>query len=227
MPFHNIFSKKKNRKKKQIGKLKIIVDNRERNSLVISELLKLNFQINYKQLPVADYIINNTAIERKTLSDFKSSIINKRLTKQLLEIKQYAQHFLILEGLKENDLYNNKGLHENAARGFLLTTILEHNVPIIFSQDEEDTAKFLYVLAKKDKNKKQYEGLRASKLLLSDKERLQFILEGFPGIGPVAAEKLLKKYKTLKNLANASLQDLQEIIGKKAETLHSLFNQKY
>ena len=170
------------------------------------------------------FIINNTAIERKTISDFKSSIINKRLINQLLELKQYPKHFLIIEGLEKNH-YDNTSLHENAFRGFLLSIITEFETPLIFTLNERDTAKYLYVLARK-KTKTELP-IRASKIKLTGKEQLQFILEGFPQIGPVAAKKLLKKFKTLKALANASLEELQEIVGKKADVLYLLFNQKY
>ena len=80
MPFQDIFSKKEGRKKSKNEKRKtIIIDHREKNSLVPSELSALGFQIEFKQLEIGDYIINNTIIERKTSSDLKSSIINKRI----------------------------------------------------------------------------------------------------------------------------------------------------
>jgi len=47
---------------------------------------------------------------------------------------------------------------------------------------------------------------------------LQFILEGFPGIGPTTAKKLLKKFKSIKKIINASEEELKEILGKKTET---------
>jgi ERCC4-type nuclease len=218
---HNIFSKSKSKPKE---KLQIIVDHREKNSLVITELNSLDFEITYKQLPVADYLINNIAVERKTFSDFKSSIINKRLPQQLLELKQYPQHFLILEGIEKEDPYSG-GIHENAFRGFLLSILLEFNVPVIFTLNEKDTAKYLYVLAKKKDRPEQ--AIRASKIFLTDKEQLQFVLEGFPNIGPIAAKKLLKNFKTIKQLANATEEELKELIGKKAEILFKLLNKKY
>jgi len=46
---------------------------------------------------------------------------------------------------------------------------------------------------------------------------MQFIIEGFPGIGPKTAKKLLEKFKTMKNIFNAPLEDLQKEIGKKAD----------
>jgi ERCC4-type nuclease len=225
MTFLDIFSKTKT--SQNHGKsppLSITIDHREKNSLVISELNSLGFKMEFKQLPVADYIMGKTAVERKTISDFKSSIINKRIISQLLELKQYPNPILILEGLEEENPYEG-GIHENAFRGFLLSIISEYQVPIIFTLNEKDTAKYLYVLAKKSKPSAQ--GIRASKTHLSKKEQLQFILEGFPHIGPVAAKKLLSKFKSLHSLFNASQEELQEVIGKKSEDLYSLLHFKY
>ena len=213
----NIFSKKKTIEQKP----KIIIDHREKNSLVVSELINLGCEIQFEQLPVADYIANNIAIERKTISDFKSSIINKRIISQLQELKQYPKHLLILEGLESTDPYSG-GIHENAFRGFLLSIALEFQTPIIYTLNEKDTAKYLSILA--NKKEKGQQAIRASKILLTDKEQIQFILEGFPNIGPSTAKKLIEKFKTLKNIANTSKEDLEKIIGKKAEIFHNLVN---
>ena len=58
-------------------KPKIIADYREKNSLVISELINLGVDVEIRELKVADYIVKDVAIERKTINDFVSSMINK------------------------------------------------------------------------------------------------------------------------------------------------------
>lgn len=224
MPLLDIFSKKK---VKEDEKITIIIDHREKNSSVASELMSLGFKIEFKSLPIADYIVKDIAIERKSISDFKSSIINKRIFSQLLELKQYPKNILIIEGITEEDIY--KGIiHENAFRGFILLIILEYQVPIVFTQDSKDTAKYISVLAKKGKNKSL--SLRASKILLTKEEQIQFILEGIPNIGPVKAKKLLEKFKTIKNIINASEEEIQPILGKRTKEFRDLliyeFNEK-
>lgn len=217
MPFLNIFSSKKSPEKKPLPK--ITIDHREKNSLVASELSKLSFPIEFKQLPVADYLVNSTAIERKTISDLKSSIINKRIFSQLLELKQYPKHFLIIEGERE-ELFDNSILHENAVRGFLLAVALEYQVPLLFSKNEKETALYISVLAKKPE--KTSLALRPSKIFKSKKEQLQFILEGFPNIGPAKAKALIKKFSSLKEMLNAPVEQLQEVLGKRAEEFKKL-----
>jgi len=218
MTFFNIFS---NRKIKEKEKTIIIVDNREKNSLVISELIKRNNIIEFAQLPVADYIINNTAIERKTINDFKSSIIDKRIFSQLNELKQYPNHLLILEGLENTELYKGQ-IHENAFRGFLLSVALNFKTPIIYSINEEDTAKYLSILA--NKKEKSEPSIRQSRTLMSKEKQIQFILEGFPNIGPVKAKALIEEFKILKNIANATKEELEKVLGKNAEEFIKLLN---
>lgn len=224
-PVFNIFSEKTLRTEE---KPRIIIDYREKNSLVISELVSLGAQTEIKELKVADYIVNGVAVERKTISDFISSMLNRRLIKQLEEIQQYPERLLIIEGIEEQEIYTDSeeriGVHPNSIRGFLLSILLKHKVPIIFTKDYRDTAKFLFILARR---KAKESPLNAGKKTLNKKERLQFILEGFPGIGPKTAKKLLKKFKTIRDVMNADEEQLRDILGKKAEIFISLIRQKY
>ncbi|MFH1802236.1 MAG: ERCC4 domain-containing protein [archaeon] len=214
----NIFSSKKVPPKEKVT---ITIDHREKNSLIPAFLEEKGFQIEWKQLPVADYIIKNIAIERKTVSDLKSSIVNKRIFSQLLELKQYPKHFLLVEGILDESMYKG-GIHENAFRGFLLSIALDYQVPIIFTHDEADTAKYISVLAKKID--KPESSIRATKLFKSKKDQLQFILEGFPNIGGTKAKALIKKYKTLSNIFQASEEDLEEILGKRAKEFREMID---
>ncbi len=220
----NIFSKKKN-KKIEKKKQKVIIDNHEKNCLVPSELKDMGFEIEFKDLKVGDYIVRDVVIERKTVSDFISSMINKRLPKQLDELKQYKRPLLIVEGIDEQDLYTEEyfkekiGMHPNSIRGFLISIVLNHKIPIIFTKNTEDTAKFISVILKR---KPKEVSLNVSKRNLNQKERMQFVLESFQGIGPKTAKKLLNEFKTIKNIINSPLEELNKIIGKKSEVFRLL-----
>jgi len=214
---HNIFTSKKSKPKKELPKPKIEIDYREKNSLVASELAKLGFEIEFKELKVADYIVKDVAIERKTVSDFISSMINRRLINQIEELKQYENKLLIIEGIDEQELYsdeNSDGVSPNSIRGFLLSILLRHKIPTLFTKNPKDTAKFMERIARKKENEMS---IRAVKKSLDKKEQMQFIVEGFPGIGPKNARKLLEKFKTIQEIINASQEELQNTIGKKAE----------
>lgn len=221
----NIFNILSN--KRELNKNEIIVDHREKNSLVISELHSLGIKSNFKQLKVADYIVKGVAIERKTVQDFISSMINKRLLKQLEELKQYKENLLLIEGIYEQELYGdseNFGVHPNSIRGFLISIILKYKIPIIFTKNYEDTARFISVLTKR---KSREVSLNVNKKSLDKKERMQFILEGFPGIGPKTAKKLLNEFGSLKNIFNSSEEDLQKVLGKKGSNIKNIIDSEY
>jgi len=238
MPFLDIFPKQKIEKEKiekqfQLTKPKIIADYREKNSLIIAELISLGCEVEFKNLEVADYLIKNVAIERKTVSDFLSSMLNKRLIVQLQSLQQFENKLLIIEGIEEQELYNDnyenkeksQGINPNAIRGFLLSISLKHKIPIIFTKNYEDSARYLYVLAKKPEQE-QETGLNAKRKARDKKEQLQYILESFPGIGPKTAKKLLKEFKTIKKILNQDMEKLNSIIGKKAD-IFKLLDEKY
>jgi len=155
------------------------------------------------------------AIERKTIQDFIVSMINKRLVRQLEEIKQYRKQILVIESTEKHDTYcNDKKINSNAIRGFILSILLDMNIPILFTKDSQDTAMFLWLLARK--KEKSNISLRVKRKVLNKRELLQFILEGFPGIGPATAKKLLQRFKTIKNIFNTPIEILKKEIGKKA-----------
>lgn len=200
----------------------IIADKREKNSLVVAELVNLGMKVELKQLNVADYLIGNIAIERKSASDFVSSMINKRLVRQLQELRQYEKCLLIIEG----DIYSTN-MNHNALKGMLLSIAIDFKVPIIFSDNDEETALFISLLEKRQEKEPKEISLVAKKKAFSLAEQQQIILENFPGIGPATAKMLLKEFKTLKAVMNASKKKLQELIGKKAENMKRIVDSVY
>ncbi|MFH1249453.1 MAG: ERCC4 domain-containing protein [archaeon] len=192
--------------------MKIVVDSREKNSMVIANLIEQKQEIEIKTLEIGDYIIGDIAIERKTIQDFISSTINKRLSAQLENLKKYKRKILILEGFDYNREIS--GMHPNAIRGMFLSIELDYDTPIIFVKDDEETAKYLILLAKRFEKTKVY-SLNPKRTSRNLKQQQQFVLEGFPGIGPVIAKSLLKEFKTLKNIINA---DLDKLTGSKKIT---------
>lgn len=213
--------------------VKIIIDRHEKNSLVVSELAGQGAEIEFAILPVADYIIGDVSIERKTVSDFISSMLNKRLLKQIESLKQHKNKILIIEGIDEKPIYNdsaNTGLHANAVRGMLLSIMLKSKIPVLFTQDYKDTAKFLMLISKRCGKEGKNTSMKFKRKATSVSEQQGMILEGFPGIGPAISKKLLKKFGTIKAVINADAEELEKIkkLGrKKSEMLYNLIKAKY
>lgn len=216
---YDIFSKKEE-KIPEKPKETIEVDFREKNSLVPSELIKNSFSVEFKELKVADYIVKGIAIERKSAKDFFSSLFDKRLFSQLEELNQYDKKLLIIEG----NIKKDSPLHENALRGLLLSIAIEYQTPIIFSKDEEDTAKYLTLIGKRERHEKQ---INATKKAFTKEEELIFIMESFKGIGSVKSKKLLEKFGSIKKIVNSSEKELKTTLGKEAKGFQEILNRKY
>ena len=116
-------------------------------------------------------------------------------------------------------------MNDNAYKGFLLSLALRFRVHLIYSTGEKDTAKYISLLANKKESKEI--SLRPNKKLMSKDEQIQFILEGLPCVGPSKAKKLIMEFGSLKNIVNASIADLEKVIGKSAKDIYEIFNQEF
>jgi len=212
MPFYKIFSKKRLKTKKKI-KPQIIADIHEKKSMTYAELSSSKqIKLETKSLKIGDYLIGNIIIERKTVQDFISSMLNKRLLTQLKQMSKYNQRLLIIEGIDEQELYSKETkLNPNSIRGFILSILINYQIPIIMTQNYLDTSEYLITLAKQQIKLKTESSLH-KRIPKTIQEQKQYILESFPNIGPVKAKKLLKKFKTLKNIFNAKEEELKEIL---------------
>jgi len=219
---NDIFTpKKKPQIKKILSKQKIIIDYREKNSLVPSELVNQNLQIEFKQLKVGDYLVKDNVIERKTVKDFIYSMIDKRLFNQLKEIKQYPNYFLIIEG---NFNTVKTKINSNSIRGLILSISLNYKVPIIFTKNENETAIYISLLARK---KTKELSLNPSKNTFSPNQQLQYVLESFPNIGPKTSKKLLYEFQNLLLIFNSSEEQLKPFLGKNSWKFKEILKRKY
>lgn len=218
---YNIFGKKSKEKENSAKKPQIVIDIHEKNSLVPSFLTELGGELIVQPLEVGDYLIGEVIIERKTYSDFISSMLSKRLVQQLGNMQQYAKRILILEGEQNREMEKDSKLNPNAIRGMILSASLDFQIPIVKTKNEEETAIYLFLLAKRQDKPKQEYSLH-SRIPKTLEEQRRYVLESFPGIGPNTAKKLLEKFKSIKNIINLPPRELEKEIGKKAEQISRL-----
>jgi len=206
----------------------IICDTRETKSPVVRKLSLMDAEIKLEQLLVADYIISeNCGIERKAAQDFTDSIKDGRLFKELFELKNFFnQPILILEG----ELFTTS-FNENALYGAISSIILNLGINVYRTADTNETASFIYHLAKKAQitSKSDFK-IRFEKKPFDDSELLEFIIAGIPGINALRAKNLLMEFKSLQGIFNAEIDDLikAEKIGKKiAEEIFRVSRYEY
>ena len=217
MPLFNIFKNKKSKENKSESKKpQITADIHEKDSPIFSNLIELGAEINIMPLQVGDFLINNTIIERKTLSDFISSMLSKRLIQQLSNMQQYNKRLLIIEGELNKNTFENSKLNPNSIKGMILSTCLDMNIPIIRTKNSEETSIYLFLLAKRQL-KKQSEISLHSRIPKTKQEQKEYILQAFPNIGPTKSKQLLKEFKSLKNIFSSTEEELNNVLKNRAK----------
>jgi len=193
----------------------IFVDNRERSSRVSEHLKKLDAEIREKHLEVGDYICSKrVGIERKTVSDFLSSITDKRLFDQLQNLnKSYNNPVLMIEG-NPCSLFQERNMHENAIRGVLASIAIDQKIPIIWTADSKETAAQVYWIAYREQIHKSADvQIRSGKTPAGLQAQQEYLVSGLPGINSKRAKKLLKHFKTPEKIFSASEEKLKKLDG--------------
>jgi DNA excision repair protein ERCC-4 len=81
----------------KIEDLRMVIDERERKSGIPDLLKQIGVKVEMMNLPVGDYIIaSETVVERKSVSDFISSVFDGRLFDQCNRLKEHFEHPAIL-----------------------------------------------------------------------------------------------------------------------------------
>ena len=191
----------------------IIVDHREYRSNVVRNLAIKGLTIEPQQLDVGDYILSSRiGVERKNTEDFLSSLIEGKLFKQIQRLRDsYSRPILILEG---ENLFTHRNVNHNAIYGSLASISVDYGIPIMTTKDELETANLLSVIAKREqKEEKKAVAIRGEKTQMSLNERQQFLVEGLPNISAILAKRLLLHFGSIKDIANATEEELQEVDG--------------
>jgi DNA excision repair protein ERCC-4 len=207
--------------------VRIVVDERERNSGIADLLKKAGAIVDIAQLPVGDYIVSSeTAVERKTVYDLVHSIYDGRLFVQCSElVKYYAKPLVIIQGdlakLQEipDDVDASKvqKLKERMPIAYdaLATVAMEFRIPVIHTPDAEQTANFLITLVNKNLQEGKTTGPLLKKIRKENPVFLQqlSVLSSVPGVGDKLAARMLEKFRTPQRALNASVAELATIPG--------------
>jgi Fanconi anemia group M protein len=211
--------------------VKMYVDDREKGSAVVKELVDLDCDLDITRMESADYVLSaRVGVEYKTVPDFVDSIIDGRLLDQLKGLKEFfPRPLVIVQG--EEDIFSVRRIHPNAINGMLATITVSYGIPILYTRNHRETAMLLTTIASREQNEvgKDFNPHR-EKRGVTLKEQQEYIVSSFPGIGGTLSKPLLEKFGSVKKIVDASIDELKEIeqIGKiKAEKLREVFDKEY
>ena len=213
-------------------KLTIFVDPRETRAGIAQFLQKAGVDLKLQNLEIGDYIVSDkVCIERKTVTDFLDTLINKRrnLFEQIHRMKnEYEKPLLVIEG---DSIYGQRNVHPNVVRAVMASIALDYSVPIIQTRDAADTASLIYVIAKREQMPNKTEvNPHGKKPTASLKEQQEYFVSALSNIGIMTTRKLLVKFKTIERIMAASKGELMEVenVGEKtAEHIKRVFSTEY
>ena len=187
-------------------------DLHERGSETVRALGEAGADIVFRKLPAGDYRVGrNLLVERKTAWDFRRSLFDGRLFRQVARLSRSAPRpLLLLEG-------QDRTLAWPTLRGALLTVTGVFGVPVLFSRDAADSAQWILTAARQHSVPRDLAYARPGWRPKGKRARQNFVLQGLPGVGPMRAEALLERFGTLRGVMNAAESELLEVrgVGKK------------
>jgi DNA excision repair protein ERCC-4 len=211
----------------------VVCDERERASGVPQELSLLGVTTRFTMLPLGDYVVApSTAVERKSVRDFVSSLYDGRLFSQVSELSRtYSNHILVVEGDPAeiaNIAYNIKSYY-----GALSSVILDFGTRTIFTPSPRETAMALEAMARRltrvrgERWTTMYHSRpKGSTLSLQQMD----VVSSLPGIGPQLAKRLLEEFSTVRKVINATPSELALVPGvghSRAEKIVRMVTAKY
>ena len=193
-------------------KIKIFADYREKGSGVIKDLAENDVKVSLERLEYADYVVSSRCgIEIKTVEDFVDSIIDGRLLQQIKNLKKnFERPIIVIEGTQ--DIYGVRNVHHNSILGMMATIAVSYGIPIIQTKDFKETSALLQIIARREQEETSKDfSLHADRKPATLKEQQEYFVSSLPGINLTLSKPLLKHFKTIKNLVNASEKELQEV----------------
>lgn len=174
-----------------------------------SALRAANLPVERRAITPGDYVIGEVGVERKTIRDFFSSIVNKRLFEQVSRLKEtYPGALLLVEGdLALLDEYANP----KAFWGAFILLHLEEGIPVLFSPNQDHTALLLETLYRRQEGRGADYGLRHKPKLMSLQQKQEFVVQGLPSVGHILSKSMLERFGTVRSVMAAKEADLVKV----------------
>jgi len=196
--------------------VEIVVDQRELDATIARDLSKREgIETRLETLEVGDYVCSDrVVVERKTVSDFLDTLTggDRSLFEQVKDAARYYDRPVVL--IEGTGLYGERNVHPNAIRGALASLAIDFGASVVQTDDEDDTAAMLEVLASREQEESDRtvsaHGEKAAKTL---SEQQEYVVASIADVGPVTAQSLLSAFGSVEHVLTADKATLQEADG--------------
>lgn len=170
------------------------------------------------------------AIERKTWNDLFSSLKEGRVWDQLQRLKNLQaeegyEPRLLIEGHKFV-LFKYKKITQAQIAG-IEEAVLSFGVPIMYADSQEFTVMKLKLMDQKAGDTSEWSRPTIAKTGRTKQEECEDVIAAVDGIGRKSANKLIKNFGTVKEVVNAELFEIANLIGvREAQHFQDVINRK-
>jgi ERCC4-type nuclease len=201
----------------------ISIDTREK-SRVPQLLSNLGVPTERKTLEVGDYVISgptiSCCISLKQVGDYLSSINSQHLSDELYQMSScYNRSVLIIFGNLDEALLMRKIRRETYFQYLagVVTHIsdagLQGTISALNFTTDFDVSKFLQSLHNLISTDDIYREPSVKKIKVTEETRTILNISRLPGVGSTRANSLLKHFKSIRNIYNATPAQLEEVEG--------------
>lgn len=204
--------------------LEVIIDSREESRVIYD--LATHFILHAdtigdwseEELPAGDIEIGGIGFERKTISDFASSLMEDRLFEQAYKLNQRYEHaYILIEGnlsQTDNRLDIGSDIAPASLRGAMASLTSRHGLPVICCSNRRLLADMAVRLARKHIEEASSEVFPTSDIKERDMPTAMRMYGCIPGVGPETARTLHGEYPTIAEfMRDASIDSLKELDG--------------
>lgn len=204
---------------------RVKVDHSERYAPLLELIRECGaFHVQMVRLRAGHYLIDDKIlVERKTVADFSTSLVDGRLFPQAFRLAHSPHRSLVLiEGPLATPMPD---VHPHAVQGAVVSLAAMWRLPVLHTSGPEDSLRVVQFLANQASRPRlpvlrRYD--RKPKRLVS---RRIFMLQGSPGVGPALATRLLDQLGSVERVVTADVETLLQVRGvgpKKAARIREL-----
>jgi len=192
----------------------IVVDDRERAGDVPAALaMRGDATVEVARLNVGDYCVQRRVlVERKTAADFAASLIDGRLFRQTAALAaSVGRAVVLLEGAEAD--WQATGVRREALQGALITIAVFYGLALLWSAGPEESARLLVYIGRQTQQCIHGGLARPGYRPKGRRARQLFLLQGFPGLGPERAARLLERFGSVRAIMTAPIEELALVPG--------------
>lgn len=181
------------------------------------------------RLSSADIVVRNIGFERKTMSDYASSLIGKSdrdLYDQVEKMKEaYDNSYILVEAdLSDAESIPFTRINPKSVKGSMASIEARHSIPVKMCSNSSLLIDKAIALARKHNEDPVSSSIPTGSLSGKDEPFTKRVFACIDGVQKQRAEDLYDRYESVEEILDADEDELKEIDGIGDKTAHNIYS---